>query len=115
MLRLSAPPNISDTLLEPLVRAFQASYPDVRIQIFVTDRYIDHIAEGIDLVFRIGAGAERDSSLVAKKIMTYQHRLLASPRISKRPGRPRIRRICLTIVFSPLHSSIRKIVGRFIM
>jgi DNA-binding transcriptional LysR family regulator len=79
MLRLSAPPNISDTLLEPLVRAFQASYPDVRIQIFVTDRYIDHIAEGIDLVFRIGAGAERDSSLVAKKIMTYRHRLLASP------------------------------------
>jgi DNA-binding transcriptional LysR family regulator len=79
MLRLSAPPSISDTMLEPLARAFQASYPDVRIQIFVTDRYIDHIAEGIDLVFRIGAGAQRDSSLVARKIMNYRHRLLASP------------------------------------
>jgi DNA-binding transcriptional LysR family regulator len=79
LLRLSAPPSISDTMLEPLVRAFQASYPDVRIKIFVTDRYVDHIAEGIDLVFRIGAGAEKDSSLVAKKIMTYRHRLLASP------------------------------------
>lgn len=66
-------------MLEPLARAFQASYPDVRIKIFVTDRYVDHIAEGIDLVFRIGAGAEKDSSLVAKKIMTYRHRLLASP------------------------------------
>jgi DNA-binding transcriptional LysR family regulator len=92
MLRLSAPPNISDTLLEPLVRAFQTSYPDVRVQIFVTDRYIDHIAEGIDLVFRIGAGAERDSSLVAKKIMTYRHRLLASPAYlekSKPPENPK--------------------------
>ncbi|MDB5552151.1 MAG: LysR family transcriptional regulator [Rhizobium sp.] len=79
LLRLSAPPSIADTMLEPLARAFQASYPDVRIQIFITDRYIDHIAEGIDLVFRIGAGAERDSSLVARKIMTYRHRLLASP------------------------------------
>jgi DNA-binding transcriptional LysR family regulator len=79
LLRLSAPPSISDTMLQPLVGAFHASYPDVRVEIFVTDRYVDHIAEGIDLVFRIGAGAERDSSLVAKKIMTYRHRLLASP------------------------------------
>jgi DNA-binding transcriptional LysR family regulator len=79
LLRISAPPSISDTMLEPLARAFQASYPDVRIHVFVTDRYIDHIAEGIDLVFRIGAGAEKDSSLVARKIMSYRHRLLASP------------------------------------
>jgi DNA-binding transcriptional LysR family regulator len=115
MLRLSAPPNISDALLEPLVRAFQASYPDVRIQIFVTDRYIDHIAEGIDLVFRIGAGAERDSSLVAKKIMTYHTGFWRARRISRSQNRLKIRRTCLTIAFSPLHSSIRKIAGRFIM
>jgi len=71
MLRLSAPPNISDTLLEPLVRAFQASYPMSAFRSSSPIAIIDHIAEGIDLVFRIGAGAERDSSLVAKKIMTY--------------------------------------------
>src|SRR3954451_9239101 len=68
ILRLSAPPSISDTLLAPLVGAFQTSYPEVRVQIFITDRYVDHIAEGIDLVFRIGAGPLRDSSLVARKI-----------------------------------------------
>jgi DNA-binding transcriptional LysR family regulator len=79
LLRLSAPPSISDSLVEPLVSAFQAAYPDVRIQVFLTDRYVDHIAEGIDLVFRIGPGAERNSSLVARKIMSYRHRLLASP------------------------------------
>jgi DNA-binding transcriptional LysR family regulator len=42
-------------------------------------------------VFRIGPGAERDSSLVAKKIMTYRHRLLASPTYlekSKPPEKP---------------------------
>ena len=78
-MRLSAPPSISDTLLAPLVGAFQASYPEVRVQIFVTDRYVDHIAEGIDLVFRIGAGPLRDSSLVARKILTYRNRLVASP------------------------------------
>jgi DNA-binding transcriptional LysR family regulator len=46
LLRPSAPPSISDTLLAPLVSAFQASYPNVRVQILVTDRFVDHIAEG---------------------------------------------------------------------
>jgi DNA-binding transcriptional LysR family regulator len=76
-LRLSAPPTISDTLLTPLVTGFQASYPDVRVQIFITDRHIDHIAEGIDLAFRLGR--LRDSSLVARKVLTYRRQLVASP------------------------------------
>jgi len=76
-LRLSAPPSVSGTLLAPLVGAFQASYPNVRVQILVTDRFVDHIAEGVDLVFRVGA--LRDSSLVARKILTYRHLLVASP------------------------------------
>src|ERR1700734_3732805 len=45
-LRLSAPPSLSDTLLTPLVTAFQASYPNVRVQILVTERLVDLIAEG---------------------------------------------------------------------
>jgi len=77
VLRLSAPPSISDTLLVPLVTAFQASYPDVRMQILVTDRFVDHIAEGVDLVFRLGP--LKDSSLVARKLLTYRHQLVASP------------------------------------
>jgi DNA-binding transcriptional LysR family regulator len=80
-LRLSAPPSISDTLLTPLVTAFQASYPNVRVQILVTDRFVDHISEGVDLAFRLGA--LRDSSLVARRILTYRHQLLASPEYLK--------------------------------
>jgi DNA-binding transcriptional LysR family regulator len=76
-LRLSAPPSLSETLLAPLVGAFQALYPNVRVQIFVTDRFIDHIAEGVDLVFRLGA--LKDSSLVARRVLTYRHQLVASP------------------------------------
>ena len=77
VLRLSAPPSISDTLLAPLVGAFQAAYPDVRIQILVTDRWVDHIAEGVDLVFRLGA--LKDSSLTVRRLLTYRHQLVASP------------------------------------
>ncbi len=77
ILRLSSPPSISDSLIAPLVGAFQELYPDVRVQIFVTERFVDHIAEGVDLVFRIGA--LKDSTLVARTILTYRHQLVASP------------------------------------
>src|SRR6516165_8223140 len=76
-LRLSAPPNISETLLTPLVTAFQASYPNVRVHILIAERYVDHIADGVDIVFRLGA--LKDSSLVARRILTYRHQLVASP------------------------------------
>jgi DNA-binding transcriptional LysR family regulator len=76
-LRLSAPPSVCDTLLTPLVTAFQASYPNVRVQILITNRYVDHIADGVDVVFRLGA--LKDSALIARKLLTYRHQLVASP------------------------------------
>jgi DNA-binding transcriptional LysR family regulator len=86
VLRLSAPPSISDTLLVPLVTAFQASCPDVRVHVLVTDRFVDHIAEGVDLVFRLGP--LKDSSLVARKLLTYRHQLVASPAYIERVKSP---------------------------
>jgi DNA-binding transcriptional LysR family regulator len=88
-LKLSAMPSVSDTLLTPLVTTFQSSYPDVRVQILVTERLVDLIAEGVDLAFRLGA--LKDSCLVARKILTYRHRLVASPSYLKAcnpPTRP---------------------------
>jgi DNA-binding transcriptional LysR family regulator len=76
-LRLSSMPSVSDTLTTPLVTAFQASYPNVRVQILVTERMVDLIAEGIDLAFRLGA--LKDSCLVARRLLTYRHLLVASP------------------------------------
>ncbi len=76
-LRLSAPPSLADGLLAPLAGAFQTLYPDVRIQVFVTDRIVDHISEDVDLSFRVGP--LRDSSLMARRILTYRHQLVASP------------------------------------
>jgi DNA-binding transcriptional LysR family regulator len=88
-LRLSVMPSVSETLLTPLITAFQASYPNVRVQVLVTERMVDLVAEGVDLVFRLGS--LRDSSLVARKILTYRHQLVASPsylNACKPPERP---------------------------
>jgi DNA-binding transcriptional LysR family regulator len=88
ILRLSSPPSISDSLLAPLLCAFQASHPNVRVQVLVTERMVDHIAESVDLVFRIGA--LKDSTLVARRILTYRHQLLASPAYLEKCKPPKI-------------------------
>lgn len=76
-LRLSAPPNVTDTLLTPLICAFQQKYPNVHVHTLITDRHVDHIAEGIELAIRLGP--LKDSSLIAQRMLTYRHQLVASP------------------------------------
>jgi DNA-binding transcriptional LysR family regulator len=85
-LRLSAPPNISDNLLAPLISAFQAAYPAVEVQVLITDRHVDHIAEGVDLALRLGPLS--DSSLISRPMLRYRHRLVASPAYLERHGPP---------------------------
>lgn len=77
LLRLSAPPSIADSLLVPLASLFQERHPNVRVQIFITERSVDLIVEGVDLAFVVGALP--DSSLIARRLLLYRHRLVASP------------------------------------
>ncbi len=77
LVRLSAPPSVSDTLITPLVCAFQKAYPNVHVNVFVTDRIVDLISEGVDLAVRLGN--MKDSSLVAVSLLSYRHMLVASP------------------------------------
>lgn len=82
LLRLSAPPSVADSLVAPIVTAFQAENPAVRTQVFITERMVDHIAEGVDLVFRLGP--LRDTSLVGQPILHYRHQLVATPEYLRR-------------------------------
>jgi len=87
VLRLSAPPNISDSFLAPLLGAFRAAYPEVRIQALITERYVDHIADGVDLAIRLGP--LKDSLLIARPILRYRHQLVASPDYLRKVDPPR--------------------------
>lgn len=75
--RLSAPPSLSDSLLMPIISAFQAAYPDVKVQVMITNRNVDLITEGIDIALRVGRMA--DSSLISRPLLHYRHQLVASP------------------------------------
>src|SRR5437899_3642108 len=78
-LRISVPPSMSDLAVVPLVGAFQERYPKVTVHCLVTERYIDYIADGIDLSIFVGDSSNRDGSVVARTVAVDRARLLASP------------------------------------
>src|SRR5262249_23564495 len=71
----------------PLLGAFQAQYPDVKLALSFTDRYIDLIEEGIDISVRFGA--LQDSSLMARRLTQTQFRVVGAPSYFAQFGRPR--------------------------
>ena len=74
-LRISMPPHLAE--LWPLFRAFGRRFPAVTFDVFVTDRRVDLVADGIDIVLRIG---ERGSAgYVGRTLTRYRHRLVAAP------------------------------------
>ena len=89
-LRLCTPPNISDSLIIPVVSAFQACYPNVRVQVRITERIVHHIAEDVDIAFKVGTST--DPSLVARTLLTYRHQVVASPTYLARCDPPKLPR-----------------------
>jgi DNA-binding transcriptional LysR family regulator len=79
-LRISVPPSMSDLAIVPLVNAFQQRYPKVIVHCLVTERYIDYIADAIDLSIRVGQPSHRDSNVVTRTLAVLRPRLVASPR-----------------------------------
>src|SRR5947208_6030026 len=78
-LRISVPPSMADLAIVPLVSAFQERYPKVTVHCLVTERYLDYIADGIAISFRVGHPGNRDSNIVASTVAVQRPRLLASP------------------------------------
>jgi DNA-binding transcriptional LysR family regulator len=85
-LRITAPLDFSIPSLRERIDVFLKRYPKVEVELVFTDRFVDLVAEGIDVAIR--AGALEDSSLIAKKIGTSRFVPLASPEYLKRAGRP---------------------------
>jgi DNA-binding transcriptional LysR family regulator len=85
LLRLTAPVEVGHNLLPVLVHAFIKKYPQMTVEVMVTNRVLDLVAEGIDLAIR--AGDLKDSGLIAKRFVLGQFTLWASPSyLAKHPA-----------------------------
>lgn len=85
-LRVDAPSAIANFVLIPALGEFCARYPDIEIDIGVSDRPIDLIGQSVDCVLR--AGDIGDDSLVARRIGRIDRVICASPDYLARHGVP---------------------------
>ena len=85
-LRVDVPSPFARFILIPALPAFQASYPDIHIDLGVSDRMVDLIGENVDCVVR--GGELTDQSLMARHIGDLQLRVYAAPDYLQRNGTP---------------------------
>jgi LysR family transcriptional regulator for bpeEF and oprC len=85
-LRIDMPGSIGRLLVIPSLCEFHMRYPDIDLQLGLTDRPVDLLQEGVDCVVRVGA--LQDSSLVARRIGLFEGVTCAAPDYIKRAGMP---------------------------
>ena len=86
-LRFTAPYAIGVTWIAPLLGDFYALYPEVRVEMVLSNENLDLIDEGIDLALRVGSLP--DSNLAARRLAVFRSHVYASPVYLARHGEPR--------------------------
>lgn len=85
-LRISAPTSFGACVISPLAAAFLQTWPEVRLELDLTNRMVDLVDEGVDLAIRIGD--IRQTDVVAKFLCPYRMTICASPDYLARHGTP---------------------------
>jgi len=85
-LRVDMPSSISRNIVAPALPRFIAAYPEIDLRLTVSDRLIDMVEEGIDVMLRIGE--PQDSFLVARSLFKMDYLCCASPDFLARHGQP---------------------------
>lgn len=76
-LRLTASVTFGQAMILPILPAFRAAYPDLKLECLFTDQNLDLIAERIDLAIRLAPAIEGD--VIAARLMTTRYRVVAAP------------------------------------
>lgn len=86
-LRITMPVEIGIRLLNEIICDFAKQYPQIQMDIHMTNDVVDIIKEGFDVAIR--GGSPKDSNLIAKKIMSSRFFLCCSPAYLEEHGYPK--------------------------
>jgi len=86
LVRVSMPKAIGRQVIHPLMPTFLARYPEVDVQLIITDRVVDLFEEAVDLAIRPTDAPP--PGLAGRPLMQVQHRVCASPSYLRAHGTP---------------------------
>ncbi|WP_394562102.1 LysR substrate-binding domain-containing protein [Aquipseudomonas alcaligenes] len=86
-LRVDVPSPFASMILIPALPAFHARYPEIQLDLGVSDRYVDLIGDNVDCVVR--GGEITDQSLVARHVGDLRIGIYAAPGYLARVGVPK--------------------------
>lgn len=79
--RLSCPVALAETALNAMLPGFLASYPQINLDLLLTNRRVDLVNEGVDVALRVRAPGDEDPSLVARRLRPAAAALVAAPQL----------------------------------
>ncbi|MCL2892226.1 LysR family transcriptional regulator [Brenneria tiliae] len=88
IIRVNAPVTFGSHVLSPFITRYLGSYPEVQVELTLSDRIVNPIEEDFEVIIRIGELA--DSSMAAWPLTPYRLIACASPSYIERHGLPRV-------------------------
>ena len=86
LVRMACTTAFGGESLAPILPQFMNLYPEIEVDLHLTEDQVDVVADGFDVAIRIGQGA--DSSLRTSRLFSFRRPLVAAPSLVERLGMP---------------------------
>lgn len=78
VIKVSLPVSVAQNEIAKILPHFLKQYPEIKVQLFVSNRRVDIINEGIDIALRIRSNLDHDPSLIIREFAKIEQHLFAS-------------------------------------
>lgn len=87
-IRVSVPVSVAQHELAWVLPKFMKRYPDIKVQLIVSNRRVDIINEGVDVALRVRSKMDDDGSYIVRRFGQLNHVMVASKEYLNQRGRP---------------------------